>query len=191
MIAMWAGWRQASGILGRAGIRKGRHGREAPPPRPPIETLATKREIHTEGLDERLEALETTARRGLWWSVANNVVGRVGTTLVGIALARILVPEDYGVYAVALVVLNVSLSMNELGVSLAIVRWPGDVSRIAPTVATLSLLFSGLLWLAIFASAPAVAAALGASEATWVIRVLALAILIDAVTAVPAALIVS
>lgn len=138
--------------------------------------------------DPGLEALETTARRGLWWSVANNVVGRVGTTLIGIVLARILAPDDYGVYAIALVVLNISLSMNELGVSLAVVRWPADVDRIAPTVATLSLLFSALLWLAIFATAPLVASALGASEATGVVRVLSLAILIDAATAVPAAL---
>src|SRR4051794_1113785 len=70
------------------------------------------------------EPLATTARRALWWSIANNLVGRVGTTLVGIVLARILVPEDYGMYAVALVALNGLLSVNELGVSLAVVRWP-------------------------------------------------------------------
>ena len=52
------------------------------------------------------------------------MVGRVGTTLMGIVLARLLVPEDYGIYAAALVALNALLSMNELGVSLAIVRGP-------------------------------------------------------------------
>jgi O-antigen/teichoic acid export membrane protein len=134
------------------------------------------------------ELLETTARRALWWSVANNVVGRVGTTLIGIILARILTPEDYGIYAVALVVLNILLSMNELGVSLAIVRRPGDVSEIAPTVATLSLGSSLLMWLVIFGAAPVIAAGLGIAEATGVIRVLALSIVIDALTAVPAAL---
>lgn len=145
-----------------------------------------------EGLKEqppdRAELLETTARRALWWSVANNVVGRVGTTLIGIVLARILSPEDYGVYAVALVVLNILLSMNELGVSLAIVRRPGDVSSIAPTVATLSLVFSLVLWLVIFLAAPLISSSLGVAEATGVIRVLSLSILIDAMTAVPAAL---
>src|SRR5262245_19708836 len=93
------------------------------------------------------EPLQQTARRALWWSVANNVVGRVGTTLMGIVLARLLVPEDYGVYAAALVALSALLSMNELGVSLAIVRRPGDVSEIAPTVKTLALGSSLLLWI--------------------------------------------
>lgn len=134
------------------------------------------------------EPLHTTARRALWWSVANNAVGRVGTTLMGIVLARILVPEDYGVYAVALVALNALLSMNELGVSLAIVRRPGDISRIAPTVKTLALGSSVILWIATFASAPYVAAALDAPEATNVLRVLTLSVLIDALTAVPSAL---
>jgi O-antigen/teichoic acid export membrane protein len=134
------------------------------------------------------EPLHTTARRALWWSVANNAVGRVGTTLMGIVLARLLVPEDYGVYAVALVALNALLSMNELGVSLAIVRKAGDVSRIAPTVKTLALGSSLILWVVMFASAPYVANALDAPEATNVLRVLTLSVLIDALTAVPSAL---
>lgn len=134
------------------------------------------------------EPLHTTARRALWWSVANNVVGRVGTTLMGIVLARLLVPEDYGVYAVALVALNALLSMNELGVSLAIVRRPGDVSRIAPTVKTLALGSSVIIWIAMFACAPLVADALKAPEATNVLRILTLSVLIDALTAVPSAL---
>jgi O-antigen/teichoic acid export membrane protein len=138
--------------------------------------------------DQAPTSLGTTARSALLWSLLNNLVGRVGTTLIGIVLARILVPEDYGVYAVALVVLNALWSVNELGVSLAVVRWPGDVSRIAPTVATLALGCSVLLWTATFFLAPLAAHALNAPEAVWVIRCLSLAILIDAVTAVPAAL---
>ncbi len=134
------------------------------------------------------EELGTTARRALWWSVANNMVGRVGTTLMGIVLARILVPEDYGVYAVALVALNTLWSMNELGVSLAVVRWPGDPGRIAPTVQTLAFGSSVLLWIAIFACAPLVASALNTPDAVWLVRILTFAVLIDAITAVPAAL---
>jgi PST family polysaccharide transporter len=98
------------------------------------------------------------------------------------------VPHDYGVYAVALVTLNALLSMNELGVSLAIVRMPGDVSRIAPTVRTLALGASFVLWLGMFAFAPLVADALHSPAATWLVRVLTLSVLIDATTAVPAAL---
>ena len=65
------------------------------------------------------------------------MVGRVGTTLMA-SSGPAPGAGGYGVYAVALVALNALLSMNELGVSLAIVRRTGDVSRIAPTVKTLA-----------------------------------------------------
>lgn len=132
------------------------------------------------------EQVGGVVRSALGWSLLNNLVGRVGGSLVGIVLARILVPEDYGVYAVALVVLGALLSLNELGVSLAIVRWPGDVERIAPTVATIALTSSAALYVACFAVAPTVATALGAPGATGLLRVLALGVLVDAVTEVPA-----
>ena len=67
-----------------------------------------------------------TAGRALAWSLLNTVVARVGTLAIGIVLARMLGPEEFGTYAVAFVALIALLSFNELGVSLAIVRWPGD-----------------------------------------------------------------
>ena len=128
------------------------------------------------------------ARRALGWSFLNVIVSRVGTTLIGIILARILVPEDYGVYAVALTGLNALLSVNELGVSLAVVRWPGDVRRIAPTVATIAISSSLLLYLGCVLVAPGVSSYMGAPQASNVLRVLALAVVIDGFTAVSAAM---
>jgi PST family polysaccharide transporter len=106
----------------------------------------------------------------------------------GIVLARLLSPEDYGVFAVALVALNALLSMNELGVSLAVVRWPGDVRRIAPTVTTVSVAASSALYVACFVAAPRLAAALGAPGAAGVLRLLCVHVVVDAVTAVPVGL---
>ncbi|HST64569.1 MAG TPA: lipopolysaccharide biosynthesis protein [Mycobacteriales bacterium] len=140
--------------------------------------------------DDGQQNLGKRTKRALGWSFLNNIVGRVGSSLTAIILARILVPEDYGVYAVALVVFNALLSVNELGVSLAIVRWPGKVDRIAPTVVSLSLGFSALLYAGCFLAAPAICAALNAPDAIGVLRLLAAGVLIDAATAVPAALMV-
>lgn len=134
------------------------------------------------------QPIDNVVRSALGWSVLNILVGRVGGSLVGVALARLLLPADYGVYAVALVVLGALLSLNELGVSLAIVRWPGNVERIASTVVTVALVTSSALYIACFLVAPYLAAALGAPGATGLLRVLALGVLIDAVTAVPAAM---
>ncbi|BCW80742.1 MULTISPECIES: oligosaccharide flippase family protein [unclassified Arthrobacter] len=122
------------------------------------------------------------------WSVLNTVLSRLGTLGIGIVLARVLGPESFGTFAVALVALMAVLSFNELGVSLAIVRWPGDPARIVPTVNTISVAGSTLFCGAAIVAAPAFTAAVGDPHATDVIRVLILSVLINGVVASPAAL---
>ncbi len=104
-------------------------------------------------------------------------------------LARLIAPEQFGVFAVAFVAYQIIMSCNELGVSVAIVRWPGDPARIIPTVWTLNLISSGLLATAVWVAAPWFAAAQNAPEATGVLRLLALAIPIAGFTAVPFAMV--
>ena len=135
------------------------------------------------------DTLRSRVGQGVRWSLANTVLSRVVSLGAGILLARILDPKDYGVYAVAMVVLTALLSMNELGVSLAVVRWPGDVGRIAPTVASLAVGVSALLYVLAYALAPAFASTLNAPGAAPMIRLLSVCILVDAVAAVPAGLI--
>ena len=132
--------------------------------------------------------LAATASRAFGWSLLNTAVSRVGTLGIGVVLARLLGPDEFGTYAVATVALLAVLSFNELGVSLAVVRWREDPAVIAPTVATLSALSSGLLCLAVLTAAPAFSAAMGAPSATPVVRVMATAILINGLVATPAAL---
>src|ERR1039458_2807890 len=73
------------------------------------------------------------ASRALGVSFINIAAARLGTLAFGILLARLLGPHEFGTYAVAFVALLAVLSFNELGVSLAIVRWPGEPREIAPT----------------------------------------------------------
>ncbi|MCM4084872.1 lipopolysaccharide biosynthesis protein [Paractinoplanes hotanensis] len=132
--------------------------------------------------------LISRAGRALGFSFASTAVGRLSTLAIGIALARILGPAEFGTYAVAMVALIAVLSFNELGVSLAIVRWPGDPREIAPTVATLSLGASTLIYLGCYLGAPAFASAMGDSEAVPVVRLLTLAVVFSGLVATPVAM---
>jgi PST family polysaccharide transporter len=123
--------------------------------------------------------------RGAAWSLLNSVALRLGSFASGIVLARLLAPEDYGVYAVALVVLTLLHAFNELGVSLALVQWAGDVRRIAPTVMTIAVTSSTLLYLIAFAGAPALADLMGSPDAAPVLRLLCVAVVLDGFAAVP------
>jgi O-antigen/teichoic acid export membrane protein len=125
------------------------------------------------------DSLRGKASRAFGWSFASSILTRVGTFGIGIMLARLLGPHAFGIYAVAFVALLAMQTFNELGVSLAIVRWEEDPSEIIPTVTTISLFVSVLTYVGCFFSAPAYASAMGAPGATNVVRVLAVGILID------------
>jgi O-antigen/teichoic acid export membrane protein len=133
-------------------------------------------------------SLAGLASRALGWSFASNMIARLGTLPLGVVLARLLGPHAFGTFAVALVALVAILSFNDLSVSLAIVRWPGDPAKIAPTVATLSVAASLVIYGGCFLAAPAFASAMGAPAATGVIRVLSLNVIVDGLVATPAAL---
>jgi PST family polysaccharide transporter len=127
-------------------------------------------------------------RSGLLWGMFNTGLGRAGTTVMGIVLARLLDPQEFGVFAVALVVYNGLLSINELGVSLAIIRWKDSaVEAIDGTVTTIAIAASCVMYAICFVAAPLLASALGAPSATGVIRVLCLGVVVDGIVAVPGA----
>lgn len=129
-------------------------------------------------------ALGSQVRTGLTWSFVNTLAGKLGSFLVGVVIARIVVPEDFGVYAVALVALNVLLSMNELGVSVALVRHPGSVAGIAPTVTTIAISSSCVLFAASWFLAAPFAQAMGVPEAAGVVQLMSFAVLIDGIASV-------
>ena len=131
---------------------------------------------------------EPGARRALMWSFTNTAVGKFGTLFISIVVARLLGPEEFGTYAVALVALAAVLSFNELGVSLAIVRWEGDPYRIAPTVTTISVVASVAVFGAGWFATPTFAAAMGDSGATDVVRLMLVCVPLNGVAATPAAL---
>lgn len=137
---------------------------------------------------EPSRALGGVASRALTWSFVNTAVSRLGTLTIGIVLARLLGPEAFGTFAVATVALVAVLSFNELGVSLAIVRWQGDPKVIAPTVTTISVVSSLLLTIGGYLAAPGFAAAMGDPGATDVVRLMMVCILINGLVATPAAL---
>jgi O-antigen/teichoic acid export membrane protein len=112
-------------------------------------------------------------------------MAKLGSVAVGIVLARLLGPREFGTFAVASVALTIMTNVNDLGVSLAIVRWPGDPRDIAPTVTTISVITSAVLYVGCYFGAPGYSAAMGAPAATEVVRVLSLVILIDGFATAP------
>lgn len=133
-------------------------------------------------------SLAGLASRAMVWSFLNTLTSRLGTLVIGIVLARVLGPSEFGIFAIATVTLLAVLSFNELGVSLAIVRWPDDPATIAPTVNLISVASSAILTAVVVACAPWISAGLGDANAAPVVQVMAASILINGLTATPAAI---
>lgn len=132
-------------------------------------------------------SLSARAGRALGWSFLSRL-SLLSTLPVGIILARHLGPNAFGTFAVATVALVAVLSFNELGVSLAIVRWPGDPDEIVPTVNTISVLSSVAIFLGCYLVAPAFSAAMGDPSATPVVRLLGLSVVVSGLAAAPVAM---
>lgn len=129
-------------------------------------------------------ALSTQVRAGILWSALNNLTLRIGTLVTGVALARILDPQAFGVFAIALTVQTALITLSELGLAADLVRH-GDIDRRGPTIATLSLASSGLLTVAVLLAAPAVADFFTTPEAAPVIQVMALTLVLAGIGVVP------
>ena len=143
-------------------------------------------EVETDGIGEPVDpALGDRMRSGLRWGVLSTVFSRLLNPIVGIVMARILTPEDFGVVAVALIALNGLISINELGVTYAVVRWPGNLIAAARTATTIAISGSVVLFGICFAAAPLFASELTTPQATGVLRLLALGVVIDGVASVP------
>jgi len=132
--------------------------------------------------------LAATAARALGWTFTSTALSKLGTVGIGVALARMLGPHAFGTYAVAWVALLAVMSLNDLSVSLAIVRWPGDPAEIAPTVTTIAVTGSAAMYAVCFFGAPEYASAMGAPAAADVIRVLALSVVLDGLVCTPVGL---
>lgn len=126
-------------------------------------------------------------RAAVMWNGAAALVFRLANIGVTVIVARLLSPRDFGVFAVALTVHAVAMSVAELGVSSCLVRGDRPADEIAPTVATVSLVTSLVLATTMVIAAQQVAAALGAPEAASAVRVMAIAVALAGVIAVPSA----
>jgi len=140
------------------------------------------------GLDTERSQLGARARTGMIWSLLNSGAARVLNVVAGLIIARVVTPDEFGTYTAAMLVMTVVLSMNEAGLSVAVVRWKEGVERIAPTAVTASFASSAFWSALMFLGAPAIAALLNAPEAVTPIRLLAAGVLLDGISTIPNAL---
>lgn len=127
-----------------------------------------------------------TGRQAAWNYLVFGL-SKSSTLIMTVVAARLLVPADFGLFALALLVVNLFDYMKDLGVGAALVQRPGTWKRLAPTGLTLSVVFGVVFGLALVAAAPLGATVLGEPRLTPLIQVLAIGLTISALGVIPAA----
>lgn len=128
--------------------------------------------------------LGSKVRRGFVWSALSSASLRLVSLVVGMVLARILAPEDFGAYALALMVQAILINLAELGLAADLVRH-GNLRERGPTITTIAVVTSSVLALAMWAAAGPFTALMDAPEAASALAVMALTLPMAGLTAVP------
>ena len=111
----------------------------------------------------------------LTWSAVDRIAQQGVQFVVGIILARLLTPDDYGLLGIVMVFAAIAYTMVEGGLQSAIVRTHKLEKKHCDTVFYTNLAISLLLYMLLYFSAPLIAGFYKEPEITPVARVIFLA----------------
>jgi O-antigen/teichoic acid export membrane protein len=159
--------------------------RESDAPRPAADTAdPLGHAVVVEDVTASVSSVGKQARSGVRWSLVGQAVGKVGSFAMNLILARLLMPEDFGVYAIALSAVSLLMMIDDIGIIGASMQWRGDFQQIVPTASIIACVASVLIFTGSFVAAPHFAALAGTPSATPLIRLIIVAVLVDGVIAV-------
>lgn len=127
-------------------------------------------------------SLKDKALSGSFWSLADNLAGSGITFLVGLVLARLLSPEEYGVIGIIMIFIAVFNSIVDSGFSNALIRKKDATDTDYNTVFFFNLLISIVLFFVLYLSANAISNYFKIPILVPVTKVMASIVIINAFT---------
>jgi lipopolysaccharide exporter len=121
------------------------------------------------------------------WNYLVFALGKSSTLVMTVVLARLLSPAELGLFALALLVVNLFDYVKDLGIGAALVQRSESWDRLAPTGLTLSVGFGVLAAGLVAATADLAADAMNAPGLAGLVRALAVALLFSVAAVVPLA----
>lgn len=137
---------------------------------------------------EKKGGLITRAATSVTWSGLGMASQRITQTLVVIVLARLLVPEDFGLVAVAALTINAVEKIKGLGMASAFIQRRSEIEKAANALFYSNLIMSVAVYALIWLFAPHIAVFFNSAGAELVLRVMALQLFAEAGSTVPRAM---
>ncbi len=129
-------------------------------------------------------SLRKKTLKGVGWSFIDNILSSGITFLVGLVLARLLSPTEFGIIGMTTIFIALSNSIVDSGFSNALIRKTDASSKDYNTVFYFNLLISLLLYLILYFSSPAIAVFFKEPKLLLVLRVLGSILIISALAIV-------
>lgn len=128
------------------------------------------------------ESLKNKTIKGVGWSAADAVLGQGVTFIVGLVLARLLSPDEYGLIGICLIFTTVLNGIVDSGFSNALIRKKEVTEEDYNTMFMTNMAISIVLYFLLFIGAPLVSGFFHRNELTDLIRVTGLILFINALS---------
>lgn len=128
------------------------------------------------------ESLKNKTIKGVGWSAADALLGQGVTFIVGLVLARLLSPDEYGLIGICLIFTTVLNGIVDSGFSNALIRKKEVTDEDYNTMFVTNMAISIVLYVLLFISAPLVSDFFHRIELTALVRVTGLILFLNALS---------
>ena len=120
--------------------------------------------------------LKTAATKGVIWSAVDKFAVQLGQFILGIVLARVLMPEDFGLIGMLTIFITLSQIFIESGLGTGLIQTQSKSEIDFSTLFVFNLIVSAFFYLVLFFSAPLISSFFGQPRLTDLTRVLSLSL---------------
>ena len=128
------------------------------------------------------QSLKDKTVKGVGWSAIDSILGHGITFIVGLVLARILSPSEYGLIGIVTIFIAVFNAIIDSGFSQAVIRKKNASKDDFNTMFITNMVLSVLMFLVLFFCAPAIARFFERSELVSLTRVMGVVMIINALS---------
>lgn len=128
------------------------------------------------------QSLKDKTIKGTAWSAADAFLGHGVTFIVGIVLARLLSPEEYGLIGICTIFITVLTGIVDSGFSNALIRKKDTTNNDYNTMFITNMVVSVVLFGLLFFYSPLIAQFFSRSQLLWLVRAMGLVLILQALS---------
>lgn len=121
---------------------------------------------------------------GMFWKFGERILAQIVSFVVSIVLARILLPEEYGIVSIVLIFITLADVFVSSGFSSALIQKKDATNEDFSTIFYCSLAASFFMYMILFFCAPLIAVFYNMPELTLVVRIFSIKLIISAYNSV-------